>query len=522
MIQLNIDKSWFENEDKTLELVKKIYEIKVIETDEYKRVVDDFDFYEGKKPIANINEKKLKDGFEPKIVNLAKPITDTATKTFIGTLPDLVSSGDKKEKDKVSVLYQKLYKRSFNARIYQTSKNGSICGSGFIATYNKIGDKFPRFRELDPRKADVVYDCSLEHNRVFAFNIVDFEQVGEDKNSTKKGWDIYIYTDKEIIVYRIEKDSTNITYNPLLVFVSNGEKLNRVQHGFSTIPIFEFPNNAEYKGDSECVQDLISLFNDLLNNRCLNVHDVINYILWLKNVRVGDEKEQQAIIDMLENHGLLPTEGEDTEVKYLSNPLNQNELETLSKSIKDLINEISRVPNLSGVDFSQNASDPIIKIKTKPLLDLCCEKELVFTEPYFELLDCVLKWCEKNDKKEYDTYNVDLDLCSLVYAHPLPSNDLDIVTQITNLSNACVLSPETALQEVSWIANVHDYMKGVKKWNDNVDKRKATKDNNNVNNGVNEYNIDKQNENPAMVDQVDNKRNGAKMAANKISDNNVE
>ena len=517
MIQLNINKTWFQNEEMTKKLVKEIYERKVLESDDYKRIDTDFKFYEGKLPEIQISEKKKKDGFEPQVVNLAKPITDTATKTFIGVLPDLVSSGTKKEKDKINVLYQKLYKRAFNAKIFQTGKNSSICGSGLLCVYNKIGDKFPRFRELNPRMADVVYDCTLEQNRICAFNIIEFDNI--DNNT--KGYDVYIYTDEEIIVYEITQDSTKkLQFNPLLVFVTQGQNVHRIRHGYSTIPIFEFPNNAEFKGDSECVQGLIRLYNNLLNNRCINVHDIVNYILWLKNVRIGDEEEQQAIIDMLENHGLLPTEGEDTEVKYLSNPLNQDELQTLQKSIEDLIHQISRVPDLTSVDFTQNASDPIIKIKTKPLLDLCNEKELVFTEPYFELLECVLKWCEKNDKEDYEKYNADLDLCTLAYAHPLPSNDLDIVTQISNLSNAGVLSPEDALQEISWIKNVHKYVENAKKWKASVDKEKSQNDN--INSGVNAHNIEKQNEKPIETGQLDNKRNGAQMSANRISDNNVE
>ena len=56
------------------------------------------------------------------------------------------------------------------------------------------------------------------------------------------------------------------------------------------------------------------------------------------------------------------------DAKFLTNALDQAQLQKLADNIKDLIHFISRVPDLSGIDFSQNASDPIIKIKTKPLL----------------------------------------------------------------------------------------------------------------------------------------------------------
>lgn len=521
MIQLDIRKEDLLDDDKLQEIVRDIFLIKNITHNSQQRIKTAFDFYRGDLPYF-IDENET--GYQSRNFNLAKPIVETATKTFIGVLPDIVTTGKKSEKEKISVFNQKLYTRHFNTRIYQAAKNSSVCGSGFVAIYNKLGDTFPRFRELNPQFADVVYDSSLAQERLFAFNIVPVSRI---ENNIKKEFNqIYIYTDNDIITFEAPSVATsknattspankNLNIAPLMSFRVGDKETNRMPHGYSDIPIFEFPNNEEYKGDFECVEDLFFAYNDLQNNRCLNVHDIVNYVLMLKNVRIGSEEEQEDLVNLLQKHRILPIEGENVEAKYLSNPLNQNELDTLAQAIKTNIHYICRVPDLSSVDFSQNASDPIIKIKTKPLLDLCCEKELSFSEPYLKLLKCVLDWCKVNDKQSYGTYDFVLDLCSLKYSHPLPANDVDMVTQIANLANAKVLDPATALQEISWINNVHDYQKGIEKWNEIIKSLAPQKENDN-NKGVNQTNIDRQNSNPRSTGEFDNKNNGALGAGNKI------
>ena len=255
------------------------------------------------------------------------------------------------------------------------------------------------------------------------------------------------------------------------------------------------------------------------NNRFVNVDDVVNFVLLLKNVSVGDEKQAQLLVKMLKENRLLPVEGENVDAKFLTNQLDQRALQDLAHDIRQAIDEISRVPNLSGIDFSQNASDPIIKIKTKPLLDLCNEKELYFTEPYLKVLELTLEWCKQNDRNCYSEYDFDLDLVNIEYSHELPSNDLDMITQIANLSNAKVLNPESALQHVSWIKNVPNYIKGMEKYNESVDKRQEKLKNENTNNGINQTNIDRQNAKLVSKDQMDNEKNYANGLKDKINEN---
>ena len=173
-----------------------------------------------------------------------------------------------------------------------------------------------------------------------------------------------------------------------------------------------------------------------------------------------------------------------------------------------------------SVDFTQNASDPVLKAKTKPLLDLCLEKEKWFNKGYMIVLDLTLDFVKKYDSKLYDKIKFDLENIDLVYTHTLPSNDTDMVNNIVNLGNQGLLNPRIALQGLSFIPNVDDYMNGVEEYNKYVDNRKKVNENNNK--GLNQTNLDRQNSNPQGKEQMDNKENFIKGKSQDLSDNKVE
>ena len=531
LINLNITLEDLDNEEKVLPIINNLLWIKMNSTDgNWGKCKENNDYYKGLAPSVNISRNN--GHFQPKIFNLAKPITDIATKTFIGDGFDINTSGNKKEKDKVINFQQKLSNRQFDKEIYGVGKNASIYGNGLIALYNKVGDTFPRFRALNPQFADVVYDCTLAKEPILAFNIV--ENIKTIGYVPTENYIIYVYTKEKMYVFETKnrqpaqaKTPTQAKdlIEPLWCFtrkLDDGQTIKDYSkyHGYSGIPIVEFPNNEDLSGDFECVKQLISAYNDLQNNRFVNVDDVVNFVLLLKNVRVGSEDEANLLIKMLKENRLLPVEGENVDAKFLTNQLDQGALQHLANDIKQKIDEISRVPNLSGIDFSQNASEPIIKIKTKPLLDLCKEKELYFTEPLMRVLKLVLDFCKDYDRKDFSTYDFDMSLCEIDYSHELPSNDLDMITQIANLSNAKLINPDVALSKVSWIKNVSTYIKGMEKYNESVDKRAKEMQNKDTNDGINKNNVEKQKSKVVSKDQMDNQDNYAKGLSNKINENN--
>ena len=273
-------------------------------------------------------------------------------------------------------------------------------------------------------------------------------------------------------------------------------------------------------GDCQPALSIIDLYGKLQNNRFQNVDDIINYLLVIKNARLGDEEETQQALDLIQNNRMLPLEGQDSDAKFLSNPLNQTDIKTLSTEYKNLIHTITRIPDLSSKEFTENASDPVLKMKTQPLLELCLEKEKWFNRSYIPMLETTLDFVERNDKTLFEKIKFRVDDIDLVYTHTLPSNDTDMVNNIVNLGNQGLLNPRVALQSLAFIPNVDEYLKGVKEWNEYVDKRKENNKNNNIK--ANETNLQRQNSEPQTNAKFDNKQNAIKGISQDISENKVE
>ena len=455
--------------------------------------------------------------------NLLKPLCDTATSTFIGRVPDIVSNGSKEEIKRISrfTLIQK--HNDFEEELTDAALNMSITGSGFLCLYADVGDVFPHYRSLDPLYTNVVYDSTVAMKRLFAYHI--YYEAGSDGSKTGGRYVCIIYTKDKMYAYYTGQISipAKMAFSvfPYNLFLINGvQETYSAPHGFNDIPIYEFMNNKACISDCKPALSVIELYGELQNNRFQNVDDIINYLLVIKNARMGNEEETQKAIDLIKNNRVLPISGENTDAKFLSNPLNQKDIQTLSYEFKNLIHYITHIPDLTSEEFSQNASDPILKMKTKPLLDLCMEKEKWFNKSYLPMLETTLEFVKKNDKTLYEKVKFEIDNVDLVYSHTLPSNDRDMVNNIVNLTNAGLINPRIALQGLSFIPNVDEYLKGVYEYNEYVDKRNETKKNNNIK--ANDNNLEKQNQKPQTTDQEDNMDNATIGQGEKVSENKVE
>ena len=453
--------------------------------------------------------------------SLLKPLCDTATSTFLGRVPDIVSSGTNRERERISkfIATQKL--NEFEEEIYDVALQCSITGSGFLCLYNEQGDSFPKSRSLDPLYTNVVYYCSVAMKMLFAYNI--YYEAGQNGNGK---YVCIIYTKTRMFAFYTGNISITtkeaFSIYPYNLFLLDGSSLSfSMEHGFKDIPIVEFFNNKECISDCKPVLPQIELYSDLQNNRFSNVDDIMNYLLFIKNARLGDEKEATEAINLIKRHRVLPLEGENVDAKFLSNPLNQTDIQKLADDFKNNIHYISHIPDFTSVEFTQNASDPVLKAKTKPLLDLCLTKEKWFNKGYMIVLDLTLDFVKKYDTKLYDKVYFDIDNIDLVYTHTLPSNDTDMVNSLVNLNNSGLNDPRITLQGLSFIPNVDNYLKGVKEWNEYVDARKEKLDDN-KSKGVNETNIERQNEKVVGREQQDNLKNFINGKSQDISDNKVE
>lgn len=516
MIRMNVSEETLETGVGLIDVVKRIFWYQIFYRDAVGKDIKLIALQEAmyNSDFVNPLVRKLKIDFQH---NLLKPLCDTATSTFLGRVPDIVTNGTEKEKERISKFTLTQKHNDFEEEIYDSALHGSISGSGFLCLYNDEGDSFPHYRSLDPKYTNVVYDCSVAMKRLFAYHIY-FDQTSEGGRYV-----CIIYTKKKMFAFYTGQISipTKMAFQvyPLNLFFINGSQLSYVtEHGYSDIPIVEFINNKLCISDCKPALPQIALYSALQNNRFQNVDDIMNYLLFIKNARLGDEKEAAQALDLIKNHRVIALEGDNVDARFLSNPLNQTDIQKLADDFKNEIHTITAIPDFMSVEFTQNASDPVLKAKTKPLLDKCLEKEKWFNKGYMKVLEMTLDFVKDNDPKLYEEIKFDLNKVDLVYTHTLPSNDTDMVNNIVNLGNQGLNDPRISLQGLSFIPNVDDYLKGVKEWNEYVDKRKNENENKNM--GNNATNLARQNEKPQTKQQQDNMENFVKGVSQDITDGN--
>ena len=526
MIRLNVDEQALETGEGLINVVKQLFWYQIFFKDSFGQDIKlkkfQQDLYECK---DNVTLKLSRRGkLEVSGYNLLKPLCDTANTTFLGRVPDISTKKNDKEKDRISNFSLMLKHHDFEEEISDTALESSITGSGFLGVYADIGDEFPSFRSLNPLYTNVVYDCSIAKKRLFAFHI--YYDASSSGGITGK-YVCLIYTKSKIFAFYTPQISVPVAMQfvvyPLNLFFINGAEYTwKTEHGFNDIPIVEFQNNKECISDCKSVLPIIALYSKLQNNRFQNVDDIINYLLVVKNIDLGDKNETEQALSLIKDNRVLPLMGQDADAKFLSNPLNQTDIQTLANEYKNLIHYITHIPDFTSTEFTQNASDPILKAKTKPLLDLCLDKEKWFNRGYMQVLSLVLDFVQRNSPKTYEKVKFDLDEIDLIYTHTLPSNDSDMVNMIVNLSNAGLCNPRVLLQGVSAIPNVDDYLKGMYEYNEYVDKRKKENQNNNRNGGVNDTNLERQNQEPQTHNQQRNMTNATLGEGQNISVNKVE
>ena len=446
MIKLNYTKQDLQNDNVFVEVIRKALELHTL--DVINGIREDKQFYEG--AIPNVTIK----------INKSKYIVDMATEMFIGDLPDITTYSEKEvQRKKVSEFKKKIRNSDFGKEIYDVGLNASKTGSGFLLTYTEMGDTFPRYVSLDPELTNVVYDCSVKPKPLFGFTLL--KQTEYNNNSKVEYYRVYVYTDTYFYDLRTVSVQDLSISNVLPLYTFDGETV-VTEHQLGVVPLIEFKNNVLMNGDARPVYGLITAYNNLQNNRITNVDDMVKYVLMLKNVRVGNTEEQENFVSLLKNQRVLALEGDNVDAKFLQNALDQTDLQRLVDDIESQIEIVSRVPNFNSAEFAQNSSEPALKLKLKGFLDLAKEKERHFTTAFSEVIAMTLSFVRRFGGREAQKYVFDMNEIEIEYSHNLPSNDMDKITQLVSLNTLGLLNPRIALQELSWIKNVDEYMSGIK------------------------------------------------------------
>jgi SPP1 family phage portal protein len=389
------------------------------------------DYYIGKHAIVRRN-KSIGLMNNKVVVNHAKYITDTNIGYLLGNPVDYQVSEE--YEDVVQPILDAYSRQTINDLDSEIAKDVSVFGSQYEYIYaNEAAE--PKSCEIDDRNAIIVYDDTVEHNKLFG---IIYRPVKNGRKLTH--YEVTVCTDRELRQYKVNTAA--------LVPVAPPQP-----HKFGLVPLIQYKNNPELMGDYEPVISLIDAYNTLQSDRINDKEQLVDAILCLYGM---DFDEEQA--DMLKDSRMLANIPTDGKVEYLVKTLHETDVDVLRKNIEADIHKISMTPNMSDENFVGNSSGVAIRYKL-----LAFEQNIKNKERYME----------KGLMERFSIYNnylvavskmtkiIPIEDVDAVFKRNLPSNDLEISQMINNLSD--YVDAETLVSQLSFIKDASEIVELKKK-----------------------------------------------------------
>ena len=441
--------------------------------DRYKRLEN---YYMGVQDI--LHRTKENDGAKNNkvVINHAKYITDTNVGYLLGNPVDYQVGTDENGNPLYDIdpILDAYKKQTINDLDSEIAKDISIFGLQYEYIYANE-DAEPKSCEIDNYNAVIVYDDTVEHNKLF----------GLIYRPIKKGdvfdyWDI-IFLDKEKIV--------NYKSTTKMLTKEGQEQL----HSFGDVPLICYKNNPELLGDFEPVISLIDAYNLLQSDRVNDKEQLVDAILCMYGMDFDDEQAE-----MLKSSRMLANIPADGKVEYLVKTLQEGDVDILRQNLETDIHKISMVPNMSDANFVGNASGVAIRYKLLAFEQNIKNKERYMEKGLMERFKLYNHYLATLSKME----EVPIEEVDAVFKRNLPSNDFEISQMINNLSD--YLSAETLVSQLSFVKDASEEVE-LKKAEDEakpVDPYELAYQNNEINDANKEDITQDNNDNKMDTDNV--------------------
>lgn len=385
-------------------------------------------YYLGKHDImSRTKEDRLKNN--KVMVNHAKYITDTNVGYLLGNPVDYQVNS----KYNIEAVLDAYKKQTINDLDSEIAKDVSIFGLQYEYIYaNEEAE--PRSCEVDNKNTIIVYDDTVEHNKLFGLIYRPIK-----KGDEFKYWEI-IYVDKE-------KKCTYKSYSKSLQKVGEEEP-----HAFGDVPLICYKNNPEFLGDFEPVISLIDAYNLLQSDRVNDKEQLVDAILCLYGM---DFDSEQA--DQLKESRMLANLPVDGKVEYLVKTLQEGDVDILRQNLEADIHKISMVPNMSDENFVGNSSGVAIRYKLLAFEQNIKNKERYMEKGLMERFKLYNKFLSTKSKMQ----EIPIEEVDAIFKRNLPSNDLEISQMINNLAD--YVDAETLISQLSFIKDASEIVELKKK-----------------------------------------------------------
>lgn len=222
-------------------------------------------------------------------------------------------------------------------------------------------------------------------------------------------------------VYFIDEDRNEIMtcYTPTerFVIVNRREIRSISTNGYGIIPIFEFRLNEACMGAFEPAVDLIDAAEYLDSDRMDSVTSFVNSLIVLYNARLPDGETSETVRD----NGLIclsSTGDVKSDIKILSEQLDQTSSQTLKDDIYASILQICAVPNMGTGNTSDSSNNGAQFLKAGYQITEIRAKSEENQYKYFanEQTKLIVKICRELAGLDINTSDIDITFTRHVYS----------------------------------------------------------------------------------------------------------
>lgn len=308
-----------------------------------------YDYYKGKQVVLNRTKDYNDNILNKVVVNKANQIVSFVTGYFLSSPIQYISLDQEAPPEGLKKLNRWCEMESKDCLDLAVFEWEVISGAGYkmvLPKPERLDDTESPFEaySLDPRNTFIVYSSRLGHKPMLACT---YTTLDDDSHL------YYVYTATDF--YVLDDD-----YND-----ASDDVTKSGSHALPEIPIYEYPLNSARMGYIELVIALLDAINTVQSNRVDGVEQFIQAILCLEGmipeIKSGESQadaEAEFMSSLKEIGGLfIPKDGK---AYYLTQELNQDQVQTLVDNLSEQILEICGIPDRSDGSTNGDTGSAIV------------------------------------------------------------------------------------------------------------------------------------------------------------------
>ncbi len=368
------------------------------------------DYYDGRHEIAR---RRRSAGLPNMRVMHAYPryISTMASGYLIGNPVEYACAEADAALDLLLTEYERCAIDSVDAEL---ARDASIFGKGVELVFSDDCAR-PCSAALDPRDAFVVYDDSVQNRPLLGMHCA----ARRDGAGKLKDYSVRVYTADRALVYRVKNPA-----DPRMK-----EPVSAQEHFFGRVPMIEYWNDENEKGDFEDVMSLIDAYNLLQSDRMNDKQQFVDALLVLYGCTLEADAMGRTPGQQLREDKALSLPDCDARAEWLCKQLNEADTEILKNALRADIHKMSMVPDLTDEQFAGNSSGVAMRYKLLGLEQLTRIKERWFREALRERLRAYAHFLERRSG-----LHLDVEKVRMIFTRALPVNELEEAQTLAELS----------------------------------------------------------------------------------------